>query len=150
MTIHRWDPSGNVFKGQDRIDRMFDQEFPCGSDPEDPDAAAEWRPRVDIYQKEDRLVISADLPGVERPDLSVEWNDGVLTIGGLRKPAEPVAEGRYFRRERRFGTFSRAFSFREPVDAGAIQAAFHNGVLRVEVPFADEDRPRKIAVRVHE
>jgi HSP20 family protein len=147
MAIIRWDPSGDACRLEDRITEMFDEAFPCLRSGE-PSTDCDWQPAVDVYPMDRRIVISVDLPGMTKEDVFVDWSHGVLTIRGSRKPTAPAPGGRYFRRERHFGGFSRSFFFREAVSTEGILAVFANGVLNIEVPLSEEERTRKIAVSV--
>ena len=106
----------------------------------------DWNPSVDVYDKDDRIVIKAELPGVDKKDVSVDLKDRVLTIKGERKAENEVKEEKYYRRERSFGKFQRSFHVPVEVDVEKIEAEFKDGVLNVEIPKSEEHKPKKIAV----
>ena len=105
-----------------------------------------WMPAVDIREEDDRFVLSADIPGVERKDVEVTMEDGVLTIKGERHAeTEDKREG-FHRRERVHGTFMRQFTLPDTVNADSISATIKEGVLHIEIPKQAKPEPRKITV----
>jgi HSP20 family protein len=112
-----------------------------------PDATS-WAPRVDAYDKNDRLVIKAELPGVKKEDVSVSLEDGDLIITGERKSESEVKEENYYRMERAFGSFHRRLPIPFDVKTEDVKASFADGVLEVSVPRPKEAKPtpQKIAV----
>ncbi|HUG39751.1 MAG TPA: Hsp20/alpha crystallin family protein [Longimicrobiales bacterium] len=106
-----------------------------------------WAPAVDVEETPDELVFRAELPGMNRDDVEVELEDGVLTIQGEKKFAkkEENAEGLLY--ERRWGTFNRRFTLPRAVAADRITADLEHGILTIRVPKAEEAKGRKIEVR---
>ncbi len=107
-----------------------------------------FSPSVDIFEREDRFVIKADLPGLTEKDVDVEFHDGVLTLKGEMKREEADEGTNYYRRERVSGTFERSFRFKN-ADEKNISAKFENGVLNVEVPLKEEAKPKKINISIN-
>jgi HSP20 family protein len=101
---------------------------------------------VDIYENEDTVVVKAELPGVDKEDIKVDLKDGVLTLSGQRSHEKEVKEENYYRKERAFGRFQRSFSVPTEIDPDKIKAEFKDGVLKVEIPKPEEQKPKKIAV----
>jgi HSP20 family protein len=147
MAIVRWDPFPNILTLQDRINRLFEDAFPRKAGLDD-DLVCAWRPLVDVFETAEGFVIHADLPGVEKQDVSVEVNDNVLTIKGERRDDGPSRENDYYRRERNCGTFQRSFSLRPLISPEKIKASFKNGVLRVEIPKQEEEKARQVTVNI--
>lgn len=105
-----------------------------------------YRPNVDILEKEDELLVQADVPGATKEQLDIEFEDGVLTIRARVEPRQP--EGTTFlRREFGVGDFYRTFQVGETVDAGAISAELSGGVLTLHLPKTEQVRRRKIEVK---
>lgn len=98
-------------------------------------------PPVDIYENDEGLVVVADLPGVTREGLTVQVEQGILTIDGRVDRQTP---GRPLRREFTFVPFYRQFRIAEAIDAARIRASLQNGVLRLELPRAEAAKPRRI------
>jgi HSP20 family protein len=147
MSVVRWDPFKNIVALQDRINRLFDDAFPSRADEEDLSACA-WRPLVDIYDGDNGIVVQVDLPGVKKEDVAVEVKNNILVIQGQRQVDMAVGEDRYYRRERSCGTFQRSFSLRSAIAPDSIKASFKNGVLTIELPKPEEERPKKISVSI--
>ena len=107
-----------------------------------------WLPPVDIYETESAFVVEADLPGVHRENVNIQFDRNALTITGTRGatlPAKDQAQLRVFIAERLSGTFSRSVRLPDHVDAEKIEATFADGVLSVTVPKAAGALPRTIA-----
>ena len=147
MSLVRWDPFRNIATLQDRINRLFDDAFPrpAGSDE---DLVCAWRPLVDIFETENGIVIQVDLPGVTKEDVSVEVKENVLTIQGERKIETQASDDQYYRRERSCGTFQRSFTMRSIIAPDKIKASFKNGVLKIEIPKPEEEKPRQVSVNI--
>jgi HSP20 family protein len=123
------------------VDRLFDAFF--GGQAE----AQRWVPPMDLSEAEDHFVLKADLPGVSEDDVSIEVQDGTLTISGERR-SEDRGEGKgWYRYERSFGKFSRALTLPEGVNADAIGAEFKDGVLEVRIPKPEERTPHRVAIK---
>src|SRR3954465_6980858 len=98
---------------------------------ESPAASQRWVPEMDLVELEDAYLLKADLPGMRQEDVSLEFNDGTLTISGERKAEYERKEKGFFRLERSFGKFSRSLTLPDGTDADRIDASFHDGVLDV-------------------
>jgi HSP20 family protein len=150
MSLARWDPFQDIASLQDRINRLFEDAFPKpqkGDSSGDADTAS-WRPAVDIYETDTTLVVTAELPGVRKEDVSVEVKNNVLTIQGQRIQQDEVKEEHYVRRERLFGTFSRSFNLRYHVNPESIRARFKEGILQVEISKPEQETAKQITVNV--
>ena len=148
MTIVKWDPFRNVAALQDRINRIFDESFSRTADVDDDISMSAWKPSVDIYETDEAIILKAELPGIKKEDVSVEIKDNVLTLKGERIEDKEIKEGSYFRKERCFGTFSREFNLQHRVQPDKIKARFKDGILKIEVPKPDEEKPKQITVKV--
>lgn len=150
MPFSGWDPFQDIAALQDRINRLFEDAFPQRREGEpsgEIDAVA-WRPAVDVYETDTTLVITAELPGIRKEDVSVEVKNNVLTIQGQRVRQDEVGEEHYVRRERSFGAFSRSFDLRQHVDPESIRARFKEGLLRVEISKPERETAKQITVKV--
>lgn len=107
----------------------------------------DWTPAVDVYETSDHeLVVSAELPGIDRGDVEVTIEEGVLTISGERK-IDSVGDGRWYWNERSFGAFRRSFTVPRTVDTEAVSAEHKDGTLNVRLPLREDAKPHRIAVR---
>lgn len=151
----RWDPFAMFNELESEMDRMLGGRFPfmqplfrgvgrAGR------AGQGWAPSADIYKKDGNLVVKAELPGVDRNDISVTVESGDLVIQGERRSDEEVNEEDYYRMERFSGTFYRRFAMPEGVDEDSISAEFRDGVLEVTVPkpTGDEPQPEKKTIQI--
>jgi len=108
--------------------------------------ATAWRPAVEVRESADAYVLSFELPGTEKEDVSVEVDDNVLTVKGEKKAAEVLEGERRHHVERVYGSFTRAFTLPKDVEGDAVKANFRNGVLTVEVPKAEEQKPTVVKI----
>ena len=145
MNIVRWNPMRDMDLFSNRMNSFLGNHFLTPGFREASEMA-EWRPAVDIFDKEDRIVIKAELPGVDKKDMSVDIKDGILTLSGERTYENEVKEEGYYRKERAFGKFNRSFALPEGLDPEKIDADYKDGVLKIEIPKPEQNKPRKIAV----
>lgn len=113
---------------------------------EAPAASRHWVPEMDLVESDEHYLLKADLPGMKQDDVSIEFNDGTLTISGERKAEYERKDKGFFRLERSFGRFSRSLTLPEGIDPGKIEASFHDGVLDVVIPKPEQRKPRRIEV----
>jgi HSP20 family protein len=130
---------------QNRFNRVFDDPF-FRIGRLDDDSMGMWNPKVDLYEKDDNFVIKAELPGVDKKDITIDLKDRVLTLSGERSYDNEVEEENYYRRERSYGKFQRAFTLPADVDSDKIKAEFKDGVLQVEVPKPEEQKPKQVTI----
>jgi HSP20 family protein len=148
MSIVRWDPWTTLPSLQDRINRIFEEAFPKASAAKEGEfALSDWRPVVDTYEENDAIVIKAELPGVKKEDVSIDIKDNILTLKGERSHKADIKEENYYRRERSYGKFHRAFTLPDAVDPNRIDASYKDGVLKITLPKAEETRAKKIDIK---
>jgi HSP20 family protein len=94
-----------------------------------------WLPKVDVFEKENRLVTRVDLPGVKKEEVKVEVGDGYLTLSGERKFEKEEKKDNVYRTEREYGSFRRAVPLPKGVKLEDVKATFADGVLEVSVPL---------------
>jgi HSP20 family protein len=143
MAIVRWEPTRDLASMEvDRLNRMFANFFDDSSF-----GSRTWTPAVDIYETDNNeVVLKAELPEMKREDISITFENQVLTIRGERKVDETVRRDRYQRFERSYGSFSRSFTIPSTIDAGRINATYKDGVLTVRLPQREEAKPKQIEV----
>ena len=142
MTLVRWDPFQELVSWSNRLNRTLTD--PTGSRTED--AFGSWAPPVDIFEKDENLVIRAEVPGVEKDAIDIRLENGVLTLRGERKQESEINEDNAYRLERTYGAFTRSFSLPTTVDATKIQALYKDGILELRIPKAEAARPKKIEI----
>ncbi|HVD93700.1 MAG TPA: Hsp20/alpha crystallin family protein [Vicinamibacterales bacterium] len=127
------DPLRDLRAWQERLERLAAQH------------ATAWDPPIDVYETDDRYVVTAEVPGISRDQIDLALQDGNLTIRGARPAGDPQATRQYHQVERGYGSFQRTFAFSEAVDSDAIAADLRDGVLTVTLPKATAP-PRRIEV----
>jgi HSP20 family protein len=105
-----------------------------------------WKPVVDIYDNEDKFVINAELPGVDKKDIVIDVKGRFLTLKGERSSEKEVKEDKYYRRERANGSFERVFTLPAEIDPDKIKADYKDGILKIDIPKPEEQKPKQIAV----
>ncbi len=146
MFLMRRDPLQplSTYQGLQRdVSRLFDET--CAGFPNGETQA--WAPAVEIYNTDDELVVVAELPGFEKKEVNISFENGRLSLSGERKAEDQ--EGRnHHRNERWFGVFERSFQLPTSYATDKIKANLHNGILTVTVPKKAEAKPRQISVSV--
>lgn len=106
-------------------------------------------PAMDINERENEFVVRTDLPGVQKGDINVTLENGVLTITAERKREEVKEQGdREIRREVRYGRYARSLRLGTQIDEKGVKANYRDGVLELILPKAEQVKPRKISVDV--
>lgn len=107
-----------------------------------------WMPTIDVYSKNNDLIVEAELPGVNKDEVDVSVSEKMLMISGERKQEEKVEEENYYRMESSYGKFQRSISLPVEVKPEDIKASFKNGVLKVVVPGAGKEAPKKTKIDI--
>ncbi len=140
MAIVRWDPTRELAATEiDRMNRMFANFYGQSLD-------RGWTPPVDIYETEHEVVLKAELPEVKREDITITFENGVLTVRGERRHEVEVNRDQFQRMERHYGAFSRSFTLPSTVDASRIAATHKDGVLTIRLPQREEAKPKQIQI----
>jgi len=146
MNLVKFNPWREMPTLHSRMNRFFDDPFFRTGRMADDDNMGMWNPAVDLYEKDDHFVIKAELPGVDKKDIKIDLNDRVLTLSGERTYDNEVKEENYYRKERSYGKFQRAFRLPADVDSDQIKAEFKDGVLQVEVPKPEEQKAKQVTI----
>ena len=136
---------------QNRLNRLFEETFghfatqaPIS---EDPGAFTTWTPLCDIYETDKNIVIKTEIPEVKKENISVTFDNNVLTISGERKADEGKGQS-YHRQERIYGRFLRSFTLPPFVDTKNITAESREGMLLITLPKVEEAKAKQIEVKV--
>jgi HSP20 family protein len=105
-------------------------------------------PAVDVYDRADAVVIETALPGVDPKKVELNIENGVLTISGSSERKTEVDEKDYYRKEIRSGSFMRQVALPASISESEAKASFVNGILKIEVPKKEVEKPKKIAVKI--
>jgi len=146
MNLVRWNPWREMPAVPNRLNRFFDDPFFAIGRMDEAAAAGLWNPAVDLYETDDHFVIKAELPGVDKKDIKVDLKDRTLTLSGERSYDNEIKTENYYRKERSYGKFQRAFSLPADVDPDTITAELKDGVLRVEVPKPGDKKAKQVTV----
>ena len=146
MHLVRFNPIRDIFSLRNRNNNIFDDLFYLNRRGDEKLTMWNWKPVVDIYDNEDKFVINAELPGVDKKDIVIDVKDRLLTLKGERSSEKEVKEDKYHRRERAYGSFERVFTLPAEIDPDQIKADFKNGILKIDIPKQEEQKPRQITV----
>ena len=148
MSLVKWNPMKEMMNFQDRFfnsspegffgrfNRLLENSAP----------ASHWHPVVDIYETDSAVVLRAELPGVSKEDVHLEVRGHTLVLAGERKQEEEVKEENYYRVERSYGSFYRAFGLPSAVEASKVKASMKDGVLEITLPKAEEAKSKVISI----
>ncbi len=145
MTIVRWEPFRELAALQSEMSRFASELWgapAAGSG----NGGSTWLPALDVWETDAEIVLALDLPGSSEDKVSIEVEDGVLTITGEREREVKQETDRFYRFERRFGRFSRSVTLPQGVNEADIGAEFKDGVLEVHVPKPAERTPTRIPI----
>lgn len=143
MAIQRWSPWRDLMRMQDDFNRTFESFFRPGTISE-----FRWMPDLDVFDRENKVVVRVDLPEIEAKDVDVFISDNILKIKGERKHTEEVKEENYYMTERCFGLFERTIELPVSVKSDDVQAKYRDGVLEISLPKAEEKKAKEIKVEV--
>ena len=143
-TLVRWEPFRELASLQNEMSRLMSNVFEGAGN--GGDVGRTWLPAVDVWETEHELVDAFDLPGVAQDKITVEFDDGTLTVGAEREQSEEVSKDRYYRFERRYGTFSRTVALPQGVDESKIRADYKDGVLEIHVAKPEQAKPKRIEI----
>jgi HSP20 family protein len=146
-TITRWDPFQDVLSLREAMSQLMEESF---VQPTAAQGGKNFVPALDLSENAEGYLVEAALPGIKPEDVEITVENNVLTIKGETRQQVDDKQRNFHRVERRFGTFQRTIGLPTTVKADAIQASLTNGVLRLEIPKAEEVKPRKISVHVGE
>jgi len=144
--LQHWRPFANLDEWEQRLEDMFGPSHTPFWGLRGPWQEAEWMPSIEVFDKDDKLVMKAELPGMNEEDIDVSVKDNILTIKGERKDENEVKEEEYYRCERFYGSFFRAIPLPSQVDAENIEANYEGGILEITLPKASEEKAKKIKV----
>lgn len=146
MGAGKWDPTHELLRLQDRLNRIFGQVL----DEDEHLISGQWTPPCDIIETKDAVVLHAEIPGVPEDSLDVQVEGGILTLKGEKRFEQESEERSYHRIERAYGKFVRTFTLPRTVDPEKISAKIERGVLQLTMPKRSETQPRSIRIEVSE
>ena len=138
-TLVRWEPFREIAQLQGDMGRLVNGLLNGQST-----TPQSWVPAIDVWETDSEIVYAFDLPGMSEDDISIEVHDDTLTVSGERQRSTEERGDRFYRFERRYGSFARAVGLPAGVDDAKIAASYVNGVLEIKVPKPEEAKPRRI------
>jgi HSP20 family protein len=145
MALVRWEPFRELAALQNEMGRWMSQVAGVGGLAGNGQSST-WMPAVDVWETDKELVLSFDLPGIPEDKIAVELEDNILTVTGERERTQEHSNDRFYRFERRYGSFSRSVTLPTGVSEDSIQADYKDGVLEVRVPKPEEQKPKRIQI----
>jgi len=130
-----WSPWREMERLQQDVNRLLSRE------------SAPTFPAVNIWASDQDVIVTAEVPGVDPANLDITVAENILRLTGSRKPEELKPGEVSHRRERASGEFTRSLRLPYAVDSGKVEASCEKGILKVRLPRAEEDKPRKIAIK---
>lgn len=146
MAIIRWQPWKEVDSFKQEMDNMFNNFLGRYSDRDWGSGA--WQPSVDLVENDDNFLMTAELPGMKKEDITLNLVNNVLTLKGEKKTERELKEDKYYRLERSAGSFQRSFNLPADVQVDKVTAEFKDGVLKVTLPKKEEVKPKSIPIKV--
>jgi HSP20 family protein len=134
-----WSSWGELERLRREMNRLFDRPGRLA-----PSVAS--YPAMNVWTNNDGAIVTAELPGIDTAELDISVRENILTVKGTRNAIELQEGETYHRRERGYGQFQRMFQLPFHVDANGVEATYEKGVLRIFLPRAEADKPRKISV----
>jgi HSP20 family protein len=142
-TLVRWEPFREIASLQNEMSRLMNSFAGAGGNGE---TGRNWVPALDVWETDGEIVYALDLPGIPEDDISIEFEDGALTVSAQRERTHEVSDDKLYRYERRYGTFSRTFGLPQGVGEDQIKANYHDGVLEIHVAKPEQPKPRRIQI----
>ena len=143
-TLVRWDPVREFAAWQNDVERLMGTFLRGAGNGQN--GENRWAPAMDVWETEDEVVYAFDLPGIAEDKISIEFEDSTLTISAERERSQEVSQDRFYRFERRYGSFSRSIGLPQGVTENDIAARYENGVLELHVVKPKAPEPRKIQI----
>lgn len=140
-TLVRWEPFREIASLQNEMSRFMNGLLEGNGRTNEA-----WVPALDVWETDSEIVYALDLPGVPEDKISVELDEGALTITGERERVDEQSDERFYRFERRFGRFSRTVGVPQGVTEDGVSAEYRDGVLEVHVRKPEQPKPKRIQV----
>ena len=145
--ITRWDPFRELSTLQDRMNRLFNDQF--GTITRDEALTGAFVPPVDVYEDENSIQVRMEVPGINEKDIDIRLENQVLTVRGERNFSKEEKEENFHRIERRYGSFTRSFTLPATVNTEDVSADYDKGVLKIRLAKRAEAKPKQIKVNLN-
>jgi HSP20 family protein len=148
MNLVKWDPFVELEDVSKHLNRIFGR-FPAYTEAErEVLTVADWAPTVDITETDSAYLIKGEIPGVNKEDVKVMIEDGMITMRGERKQEKEEKDKKFHRIERSYGSFMRSFRVPDDVDEAAVKAEFKDGMINVTLPKSGKSKAKSINVSI--
>ena len=147
MSIMRWDPFEDVGTLRRTMDRLLDDFFSTRRPSRDL-AEMAWEPAIEMYETEHEVVVRAEMPNIDPKQVDITVTNDAITLKGEMKHEEEQKNRQYYRRELRYGAFSRTLPLGTEVKSAEATAICQNGVLEVKIPKSERVKPASVKVQV--
>jgi HSP20 family protein len=141
MAIVRWEPLRELAALQNELSRFVGSSLGEGNGQQ-----RTWVPAVDVWETEKEVVYAFDVPGIPEDKIAIELEENALTVSGERERTQEISDERFYRFERRFGSFSRTIGLPQNVTEDQVKADYRDGVLEVRVAKPETPKPRRIQI----
>ncbi|HEY4485078.1 MAG TPA: Hsp20/alpha crystallin family protein [Nitrospiria bacterium] len=148
MALTQWDPFRDLLSLQERMNKMFEDSLVRTAGKPGEAAQGAWAPAVDILEKEDEIILKAELPGILLEGIDLQVKDDILTLRGERQFEKDAKKENYHRIERSYGAFTRSFTLPSTVDQAGIRAKLKDGILEVKLPKAQAAETKAIPIEI--
>jgi len=145
MALIRWDPFKDPITMREIMNSLFEEAFTSRGEEKDLNAGT-WTPSVDIYETENDIVLTSEVPGIDEKDIEIKIENNTLTLKGERKFEKEAKEENYHRIERSYGSFYRSFTLPNYINQDKINAEYENGALKITMPKKTELKPKKVKI----
>ena len=142
MSVIRWNPYQGLSSLPKDLDHFFGN---FGLDFQNTDKV--WNPSIDVIESENDYEVKAEIPGMEKDDIKVSFEDNMVTLTGEKKRESEENDRNYRRIERSYGKFERSFRLPNGINVDEIKANYKNGVLSISMPKSEASKPKEIAVK---
>ena len=143
MRLVRWTPFRDLMTLHEETGKMLDDFFERRGEADNGD----WVPVMDVSERQDEVVVKAEIPGMEKQDIKVSVKDDKLTISGEKKREEREEGENWHRVERTYGSFKRVLAL-PSVDNEKVEATYKDGVLEIRLPKLESAKPKEIPIKV--
>lgn len=146
MELMPWKPFQELARLRDEMDRLREEFF--GERRFFAPSERRWRPSLDVAETKDKLIVTAEIPGMGAEDIDISVSGDTLTIKGEKKQEREEREENYHLSETRYGAFSRSIRLPAEIDEKGVDATYKKGILKIALPKKEGTKPKKIKVKV--
>lgn len=146
MTLLRWQPFDEMLRMQESINQVFRKHYDEMNQSGEAQQSC-WTPAADIFDTDKEFFIRLELPGVQKEDVKIDFNENILSISGERKRDGSMLQENYHRIECLHGKFSRSFTLPQHIDGEKIEGVLRDGVLNIRIPKSEKAQRKSIPIK---